>query len=324
MNTVGTTTYFAESSNNTTSCTSFNRTPVQLTINPFPTVVANATATTINAGEPVTLTGSGATPYIWDNGVADGDTVFPLVTTTYTVIGTDGNGCYNSDSVTIVVGATSDLRLEKTVDVFTPNVGDTVVFTLTVTNDGPSDDAGGSIVTDVLPIGYTYISDTGNASNGTYNNVSGEWTLPALPNGASALITISASVNSPTGTANEFNNVAEVTTVTNFDSDSTPSNDDGDQSEDDEAAAAVTPQVSDLEITNSVSQPTANPGDILIITVDILNNGSNDATNVGLENIVPIGFTVNTINNSGIQTGNVISWAGLTIPVVQLHLLALR
>ena len=314
LDTVGTATYYAESSDNATSCASFNRTAITLTINPLPPVVANATATTINAGEPVTLTGSGATSYVWDNGVTDGDTVFPLFTTTYTVIGTDGNSCDNTDSVTIIVGATSDIRLEKTVDITNPNVGDTVIFTLSATNEGPSDDNGGSIVTDVLPVGYTYISDTGNTSNGTYDNVSGEWVLPALTNGDSASIAINVSVNAPIGAANEYTNVAQVTTATNFDSDSTPNNDDGDQSEDDEASVITTPQVADLEVTNSVSQPTANPGDALTLTVDVLNNGPNDATNVSIENIVPSGFTVTTINNSGSQTGNTISWTVITIP----------
>ncbi|QCX01873.1 DUF11 domain-containing protein [Aggregatimonas sangjinii] len=314
LNSSGTITYFAESSDDTSSCTSFSRTAVQLTINALPPVVANATTTMINAGEPVTLTGSGAVSYVWDNGVTDGDTVFPLVTTTYTVIGTDGNTCENSDSVTIVVGATSDIRLEKTVDVASPNVGETVTFTLTATNDGPSDDLGGSIVTDVLPIGYTYTTDTGDLATGIYDDASGNWTLPALPNGSAVSIDISAIVNAPTGVADEYNNSAQVTFANNFDSDSTPNNDDGDQSEDDEAAVSTTPQFADLEVTNSISQPTANPGDALTLTITISNNGPSDATNVTVENYIPIGYTVMNINDGGSQTGNTISWAGLNIP----------
>ena len=314
LDAVGSVTYYAESRNTTTSCTSFSRTAVSLTINALPNVVANATTTNINAGEPVTLTGSGATFYTWDNGVTDGDTVFPLVTTTYTVIGTDSNGCDNMDSVTIVVGATSDLRLDKIVDVATPNVGDTVAFTLTTTNDGPSDDTGGSIVTDILPVGYTYVSDTGNAANGSYNPVSGVWTLPAIANGSSISLTIRATVNAPTGVADEFRNTAQVTAATNFDSDSSPNNDDGDQSEDDEASVSTVPQVIDLSVINSISLPSANPGDALTLTVAVTNNGPEDATNVRLENIVPIGFMVTTINDLGVQSGNSITWDGLSIP----------
>jgi len=313
-NTVGTTTYYAESSDNTTACTSFTRTAVTLTIQALPNVVANATTTLINAGEPVTLTGSGATSYVWDNGVTDGDTVYPLVTTTYTVIGTDGNTCENTNSVTITVQATSDIRIEKIVDVATPNVGDTITFTLTAYNDGPSDDIGGTIINDILPMGYSYSSDTGSATNGTYDAISGNWTLPALNNGNSVSIAISAMVNAPTATANEYLNIAQVTSATNYDSDSVPNNDDGDQSEDDEASVAVIPQVADLEVTNTISQPSGNPGDTVILTVAIQNNGPDTATGITIENIVPVGFTVNAVNDGGTQSGNTITWSGLTIP----------
>lgn len=72
-------------------------------VNPLPNVVANASSTDICEGESVTLTGSGATSYIWDNGVTDGVAFTPVTTTTYTVTGTDGNGCENTDQITIVV-----------------------------------------------------------------------------------------------------------------------------------------------------------------------------------------------------------------------------
>ena len=54
----------------------------------------------------------------------------------------------------------SDLSMGKTVDDPAPQAGDTIVFTLTLTNDGPSD-ATNVAVTDQLPAGYTYQSDDG-------------------------------------------------------------------------------------------------------------------------------------------------------------------
>ncbi len=69
-----------------------------------PMVTANATSTTICQGEQVTLSGSGtATNYIWDNGVTDGVAFAPTATTTYTVTGTNANGCTNTDQITITV-----------------------------------------------------------------------------------------------------------------------------------------------------------------------------------------------------------------------------
>ncbi|MEE3999340.1 proprotein convertase P-domain-containing protein, partial [Tenacibaculum sp. FZY0031] len=77
--------------------------PVTITVNPLPTVTANASATTVCAGESVTLTGGGADSYVWDNGVNDGVSFVPTATTTYTVTGTDANGCENTAQVTITV-----------------------------------------------------------------------------------------------------------------------------------------------------------------------------------------------------------------------------
>jgi hypothetical protein len=76
---------------------------VTVTVNPLPTVVANASATAICIGGSVTLTGSGATSYTWTNSVMDGVPFSPTITDVYTVTGTDGNGCQNTDLVTVTV-----------------------------------------------------------------------------------------------------------------------------------------------------------------------------------------------------------------------------
>ncbi len=57
---------------------------------------------TICAGDPVTLSGSGATTYSWDNGVTDGVVFYPTTTTTYTVIGTS-TICSATDQVVVTV-----------------------------------------------------------------------------------------------------------------------------------------------------------------------------------------------------------------------------
>jgi len=77
--------------------------PNFITVNALPTVVANATTTSVCAGNPVTLTGSGATSYTWDNGVTDGIAFNPTTQQTYSVTGTDGNGCINTDQITIII-----------------------------------------------------------------------------------------------------------------------------------------------------------------------------------------------------------------------------
>lgn len=61
---------------------------------------------TICAGEQVTLSGSGAgvVGFTWDNGISNGVPFTPAATTTYTVTGTDANGCTATDQVTVTVG----------------------------------------------------------------------------------------------------------------------------------------------------------------------------------------------------------------------------
>jgi len=76
---------------------------VTITVNALPIVGAGQDQTT--CGGSVILNGSGATSYTWDNGVTDGVSFTPASTQTYTVTGTDGNGCQNTDQVTVTVGA---------------------------------------------------------------------------------------------------------------------------------------------------------------------------------------------------------------------------
>jgi hypothetical protein len=77
--------------------------PFGLNVNPLPTVFANASASTICGGSSVTLTGSGATTYSWDNGVTNGTPFTPSSTDTYIVYGTDDNGCVGTASATVTV-----------------------------------------------------------------------------------------------------------------------------------------------------------------------------------------------------------------------------
>jgi len=66
-------------------------------------VTADASATTVCAGSEVTFTGSGAASYTWDNGVTDGTPFTISTTTTFTVTGTNADGCTNTDQITVTV-----------------------------------------------------------------------------------------------------------------------------------------------------------------------------------------------------------------------------
>lgn len=80
-----------------------------LVIHPQPTISAGDDQL-ICSGASVTLNGSGGVSYVWDNDVVNGVSFSPSQSNTYTVTGTDGNGCTNSDQLTILVEACASLE----------------------------------------------------------------------------------------------------------------------------------------------------------------------------------------------------------------------
>lgn len=58
---------------------------------------------TVCAGSSVTLTATGAVQYGWTNSVINASPFTPAATQTYTVTGTDANGCQGTDQVTVTV-----------------------------------------------------------------------------------------------------------------------------------------------------------------------------------------------------------------------------
>ncbi|NOQ74253.1 MAG: T9SS type A sorting domain-containing protein [Crocinitomix sp.] len=70
----------------------------------LPIVTASADDLEVCEGDTVTLSGEGATTYTWDDGIADAIPFTPpLGTSTYTVIGTDEDGCENTATIEIIV-----------------------------------------------------------------------------------------------------------------------------------------------------------------------------------------------------------------------------
>ena len=74
--------------------------------------------------------------------------------------------------------------------------GQNVVFTLTLSNAGPTE-ATGVTVNDLLPAGLTFVSST--PSQGTYNANTGVWNVGTVNSGANATLMITATVTGPLG-----------------------------------------------------------------------------------------------------------------------------
>ena len=84
---------------------SANSSSTSVTVNSLPVVLAGNDQE-VCVGSSVLLSAAGALAYSWDNGVVNGQLFTPAVgSLTYTVSGTDGNNCVNTDQVVITVNS---------------------------------------------------------------------------------------------------------------------------------------------------------------------------------------------------------------------------
>ena len=75
------------------------------------------------------------------------------------------------------VPSSADLLVTKTVDNSTPSTGNTVHYTVSVTDLGPATSTG-VVATDTLPSGLTFVSAT--TSQGSYASSTGAWNIGDL------------------------------------------------------------------------------------------------------------------------------------------------
>ena len=104
----------------------------------------------------------------------------------------------------------------------TPEEGDTVTFQIEVTNNGLSLATNVSL-TDLLPEGLTATANNGNVTQGTYDPVTGLFTIGTLGVGATATLTLEGTVN----VGQSGNTITNITTAATGDQvDPTTSGDD--------------------------------------------------------------------------------------------------
>jgi uncharacterized repeat protein (TIGR01451 family)/gliding motility-associated-like protein len=167
----------------------------------------------------------------------------------------------------------SDLSIVKTADNPSQNVGQPIVFTLAVTNNGPSTATGVSVL-DVLPSGYTYVSNNGA---GAFVPGTGVWTIGSLANGSTAYLSITTTVNA----SGSYTNTAAITSAT---SDPISGNNSS-------TITAVPGAISDLTIVKTVNNTTPYTGEIVEFTLVATNQGPSNATEVVVTDALPSGYT---------------------------------
>jgi uncharacterized repeat protein (TIGR01451 family) len=199
----------------------------------------------------------------------------------------DPNPSNNTALIGLNAPALADIQVQKTVDNAVPGLGSNVTFTITAKNAGPAN-ATGVQLTDLLPASLTYFSDTGA---GSYNSVSGVWTVGSLANGATATLQIVASVNSASPITNIVTKTAEA------ESDYASGND----------AASVTLNGSaraDLSLSKTASQEPVASGSNFTYTIVVVNYGPAAGTGVTVTDNLPAGVAfVSATPSQGSCTG---------------------
>jgi uncharacterized repeat protein (TIGR01451 family) len=200
----------------------------------------------------------------------------PSVTNTATITGNvfDPNLSNNTSRAVVSPQREADLAIVKTANNVTPLLGTNITFSLVVTNNGPQN-ATGVVAQDLLPAGLVYVSHS--TAIGTYTPGSGVWAIGNLANGATATLSITATV-----TQAAVPTVTNVGIVSGNESDPNLSNNTDPET--------ITPNVlTDLRIVKTVDNSTPVVGTNVTFNVVVYNDGPSDATGVLAYDLLPPG-----------------------------------
>lgn len=142
-----------------------------ITVNNLPTISVSSTPASpvICIGGSVTLSGSGATTYTWTGGINDGVAFTPTASATYSVSGTDTNGCINSVSQAVTVNTLPVLSASTSSSIIC--TGQTATITAigaTTYSWNTSATSSAIVISPTVSTTYSVIgTDSNNCSNST-------------------------------------------------------------------------------------------------------------------------------------------------------------
>ncbi|MEP7010694.1 MAG: hypothetical protein ABJC13_10255 [Acidobacteriota bacterium] len=204
---------------------------------------------------------------------------------------TPGNNT-STDTDTLVVR--NDIAISKGVDNAAPPLATNIIFTITAANNGPSD-ATSVQVNDLLPVGLAFVSAT--PSTGSYVSGTGIWTIGSLANGATATLTLTATVNRVQSQVNQATSTGQS----------------GGDTKGSNNTAAVNlngmPLI-DIQVSETVDNSTPAVSQNVVFTVTARNAGPSTATGVSLNSNLPAGLSfVSSGPSQGTYTPGTGTWS---------------
>ena len=192
--------------------------------------------------------------------------------------------------------AEADVSVTKTTAAGPVFAGNTVAYTITVSNAGP-DDAQAVALSDLVPANTTFVSDaqtsgpmfilTNPAVGGT-GTITG--TIGTLALGASASFNVVVLVSPSTPAGTTISNTADVTAATG----------DPNLANNTQTATTLTATEADVSVTKTTAPGPVFAGNTIAYTITVSNAGPSDAQTVALSDLVPANTTfVSDAQNSG-------------------------
>lgn len=189
----------------------------------------------------------------------------------------DPNPGNDEDDVTVVVPASSaDLSVVKTISPVkaTYSVGETITYTITARNNGP-DNATNVVVNDLLPASLTLKSFSVQPPGGNYDPATGIYNINNLANGATAVLTIVATINAP-------GQIINTAVISGGQTDQVPGNNTSTV-----IISAEAVPIADLGISKTISAGPYNLNAEVTYTIVVRNNGPDAATGVVVTETFP-------------------------------------
>uniref|UniRef100_UPI003869D974 DUF11 domain-containing protein n=1 Tax=Methanobrevibacter sp. TaxID=66852 RepID=UPI003869D974 len=194
----------------------------------------------------------------------------------------------SSDDETVTAKPSADLSITKTVSPETTHNDTIVTWTITVKNNGPSK-AVNVKVNDTLPKGL--VSFVVKSPGCSFEN--GVWNVGDMENGAVCVLVLESRVNATNTT---------ITNVVNVTSDTHDPHPENNSAED---KTVIPPEVY-LDVNKTVEPGRVYYGDTVVFTINVTNNGPDNATNVVVKDLVPEQFKVTGANDTNFNGTHIV------------------
>jgi uncharacterized repeat protein (TIGR01451 family) len=185
----------------------------------------------------------------------------------------DTNQLNDSATATITPNI-ADLAITSTVDKVRPNVNDTVLFTVTIKNNG-KDKANNIITLLTSPVNTQIVNTVISKGTVTPSGTADEWKIPNLAVGEEATVKYTTKINS----GNKATATGKIIASDEFDN--VNSNND--------TTIEINPLQADLQLTKAVSNSSPNVGDTISWFVKIDNKGPDESKNIEIQENMPAG-----------------------------------